>query len=514
MTKCSLFCGVRADLPAPGFKTKSRGRIRYRPLPFGMRLTSWIIISIQLLIPCQSRLLAVTPPAPEPAPATAHNQNLETEKRMAPSRTPSQVKPPSLIPNFSENPSDVELFNAHVFGLPLVLVGGQTSSDENKALARTIVGFVRRTNYENVETLTTFLDQHPNSPWRASLLFNLGKIYRSNGYISHALACWESVWELVKAQNSDSANTVANATLGELAELYGRLGRADAVEKILSEADARSVSGQAAAKLYAVRQGLWIMRNHPEKGFMCGPFALPSVLTAMGEKEVFPSVLENACSTTNGTSLAQLKRWADQMNMHMQMAKREIGAEIPLPAVVNWKAGHFAALIKKEGGRYLMKDPIFEQEIWMSKAALDSECSGYFLVPNDELPAGWRPVSFAEAENVWGKGPAFTAPLFNQGPMTPHTCPIDQGPNASVGTGSDGGDPDDWATDEGMASYRINALLASLEVSDTPLAYTPPRGAGVHFSISYDQFEINLLSGISNVANLLARILITIICPT
>jgi len=44
----------------------------------------------------------------------------------------------------------------------------------------------------------------------------------------------------------------------------------------------------------------------------------------------------------------------------MQMAKREHDAELVFPAVVHWKSEHYAALLEREGERYLIEDLTFE----------------------------------------------------------------------------------------------------------------------------------------------------------
>jgi hypothetical protein len=61
-----------------------------------------------------------------------------------------------------------------------------------------------------------------------------------------------------------------------------------------------------------------------------------------------------------------------------------------MPAVVNWKVGHYAALIAEENGLYHLQDPTFGNDTWTSRRALEAESSGYFLVPAGKLPKGWR----------------------------------------------------------------------------------------------------------------------------
>ena len=485
MTKVFLFGSAEAGLSIAELKQQARraARLRCRPLPLGLKWTSWIVLFTQLLTPYYGQLFAATVPTAQATPPAFQPENREMEPKLTPNRTMPQVKPPSLTPEFSASPSDTEFFHAHLFSLPLMPLGAKTSVEENRTLAQALLVFAKRSNHDDASAIKSFLDENPHSAWRASLLYNLGKMYRSTGYISRSIDTWEQVWALVKSDPSDGAKIIGEAAVGELAELYGRLGRAESAEKLLADLAGRDISGPPAGKLFAARQGLWVMKHQPEKGFMCGPYALSSVLAARGEKDIFPPVLQKTRSTTNGTSLAQLKHWSDEMGMHMQMGRRLPGSEILVPAVVNWKAGHFAALVKKEGNRVLMKDPIFEQELWMSEQALDDECSGYFLVPEGKLPAGWEGVGLEEARGVWGKGAAHTGSLNFQRPNDTKVKPC---PTSAPG----------------MAQYNINAMLASLTVFDTPVGYQPPRGPRINFTITYDQFDVSSFGTTPTVGNM------------
>ena len=86
------------------------------------------------------------------------------------------------------------------------------------------------------------------------------------------------------------------------------------------------------------------------------------------------------------------------------MARRDRGAAFIVPAVVHWKVGHYAALLRQEGDRYLLQDPTFRNDVWATKEALEAETSGYFLVPAGKLGAGWNPVEAGIGDTVWGKG--------------------------------------------------------------------------------------------------------------
>jgi len=72
----------------------------------------------------------------------------------------------------------------------------------------------------------------------------------------------------------------------------------------------------------------------------------------------------------------------------MTMAKRTPGAEVIVPALVHWKVGHFAALVAKQNDKYLMKDPTFGDELWLTQEAIDEEATGLLPVPHASV-AGW-----------------------------------------------------------------------------------------------------------------------------
>jgi len=79
-------------------------------------------------------------------------------------------------------------------------------------------------------------------------------------------------------------------------------------------------------------------------------------------------------------------------------------ASIITPEVMHFNLGHFAALVRHEEDKYLLEDPTFTRDVWVTKEKLDGETSGYFLVPAGELSDGWRAVDSTEARSVCGKG--------------------------------------------------------------------------------------------------------------
>src|SRR5437868_6774644 len=95
---------------------------------------------------------------------------------------------------------------------------------------------------------------------------------------------------------------------------------------------------------------------------------------------------------------------------------------------------------------------------------------GTFLSPTAKLPKGWQHVATEEAKQVWGMG--------------------NTGDHDSTGTKG----IDDKAKPEcpkvGMAQYNFHTQVVSLNIMDTPMGYSPPRGPDMHFTVTYNQREM------------------------
>ncbi len=378
---------------------------------------------------------------------------------------------------FSPTPTDAELFAARVFEEPLVpiVTDMQTNATEtmleSASLTRALRVYRNQTDPQDVAPLIAFLQQYPQSRWRASLLLNLRLLYRHSGYITRALAAFEESWALAKKQTLAYPAAIADRAVTELADLNSRLGRMDRLQTLFAEIGTREVRGSAGEKLLGAKEGLATMTSDPGIAFLCGPLALNRVRAIALNDPTASPVLAAARSTQRGTSLTQLMHWSEQAGLQQRMVKRATGSVIPVPAVMHWKVGHFAALVEQSdvGGeiRYRVQDPTFGDDVWVRQAALDEEASGYFLIFG-VLPKDWTMVSETEGNTVWGKG--YTT----------------------------GGDPDAYGHGDlvgracgdgrmGMATYDFHALLAGLHVEDTPVGYTPAYGPTAYFTLSYNQ---------------------------
>lgn len=410
----------------------------------------------------------------------AYAETENVQPRTVIRRAPVQ-EPRSILPHFSSPPTGDEFFSVQVLPVALVPVGSPTA-EENLALAAALTAYVQRTNSEDQSILSGFLEKYPNSAWNPALLVNLGILWRQNGYFSRAKDAWAKAWSSSKEASEHKAKALADRAVGELSQFYAWIGAYDKLEPLFAEVGDRKLIGNAAEMLASSRDGLVVMNNIPDSGFLCGPYALQQILASY-QPGARSSVLVDAKSTRQGVSLTQLKLLADAAGMHLQIAKRTSG-EFILNSVIHWKLNHYGALLKEENGRYLVRDATFSrlygQQMWISKAALEEESDGYFLVPEGLLPSGWEKCSVEEGKNIWGKG----APTAKDPDSHCKTCPP-----GSV---------------RAMAGYQMTLMLAGLYITDIPLFYEPPVGPAVEFSIAYNQRD-SFLDAVPNYSNLGAQ---------
>ena len=363
-----------------------------------------------------------------------------------------------------------DISNARIFDEPLVPLGS-TVERENQVLASALQKFIVRKSNDDASALEQFIKGHSKSPWNASLLCNLGLLYYHTGYFSKALSAWEESWQLSKNQSDPYGKSIGDRSLGELAKMNARLGRIERLETLMKEIEGRNIQGPATAKVQGAREGLWLMNNLPEEAFRCGPLALDRILEFKKPHARISEKILNSKSTRKGISLWNVYQISKEAGLNLRIAKRRTGSELLVPAVVNWKVGHYAAIVERADGLYHVQDPTFGDDLWISQKALELESSGYFLVQNQNLPAGWTPVEQNEAEKVWGKGSTSSSDPGG-------TKPSD---NKSGGDGCG----------KGMPTYAFHTMLVSLNIVDVPLGYTPPRGPAVDFRITYNQGEAN-----------------------
>jgi len=377
--------------------------------------------------------------------------------------------PAEKRPHFAKPPEDAELRKVPLFLEPLAPMEQPSVEGENKALARALEAFSARTIKGDTSTLEKFVETFPKSRWNAALFLNMGLYQYNSGAFSQALHSFEKAWELSKSAKNRPATFIRDRAAAEAGRMNARLGNRAWLDKFLPETEGMDISGTAGEILTNTREATFIMHNSPEKGFMCGPYALLNILPQDIPADVREAI-RRPQSTDQGTSLALVLNLSKKTGQEYQAAYREPGAETIVPCVVHWSVGHFAALVSKKEGGVISRDPTFGDEILISNSVLDREASGYFLVPAGPLPSGWRKVGAEEAATIWGKG-------------VTNGKDEDETRNCSEKSKSDG-------CSTPMASYNIHAMLVSLTISDTPVRYTPAYGPPVTFKVTYNQRDV------------------------
>jgi YD repeat-containing protein len=450
--------------------------MKLKPCPLPLRVLSWLLVVVltgQSTIPIGSFAWAASVPesgsAAGVAPVRTDGSARLGVHKVKVKRLAAAPGPVSPAPRFSADPTQAEIFRAHVFEHPLVPVG-IIAAGENKILADVLDRYVRRANPDDHSLLLDFLTQHPNSAWKPALLLNLGIILRQSGYFSRAVAAWQQAWHLTKNERNLKARALADTILGELVQLHAWMGRTEQLSPLLTEIAKREILGGAKEIIFSARQARWAADNSPEDAYKCGPLALRQILS-LTQTNADVHRLFYARSTKQGFSLHRLKQLADEAGLNYQMARRKPGSPIPANSVIHWKFDHYGVITEDKDGKYLVRDTAFAQlygpQIAISSEALEEEADGYFLVPKGRLPGGWTPVMAEEAQKVFGRGPV-------------------PAPNRDATT------RDDYKTCQNSPSHSMavasaHLCVVSLNIVDTPLWYTPARGPAVEFTATYIQ---------------------------
>lgn len=416
-------------------------------------------------------------PTPSRSLSLADNWTPPSPTRTRPARLKSRVKPSHqygvATPLISSMPSDDDFRALPLFVEQLRPVPGSSSDAETRELASALA---TKDSLDDraIDGVLRFLELHPKSRWAASLHLNVGSISYVTGYFQDALDHWNAAWEIAKDGEDDASQQLANQALANYAKMNARIGRMAELEAIAAQAERRNFMGDARVKMTSALEGLWTMRNRPGLAFRCGPYALLNIAQQLDPNVSKKSAafLRGIKSPRTGFSLSQVRAMSSELGITVQMAKREPGASVILPAVVHLKLDHFGALVRAHEGKFLLKDPTFGNETWITREALDRESSGYFIVPAGDLAAGWVPVSDAEGSQVFGKG---------------HSGNID---DKNTGGGDDQVPGDKCKKPNlAMATYTFHVLATSLHVTDTPVGYATAAGPDVRVEVSYNQRE-------------------------
>ncbi len=373
------------------------------------------------------------------------------------------------------------------FEEPLV-PSAATSDAENAALLRALEAYRVQAAKDDFAPLTAFLTAYPKSAWRIALLADMGLLDYHYGYFSRAIDTWQAAWDAGRNNTDPRVKALVDRVAGELLRMHARLGHADDIERLIADIGDRKLTGQATEELAGAREGLYVFRHNPGIGYLCGPMALKNLLLALGRPEEQVRFLDDYRSGPHGVSLEEVAALATKAKLDFELVHRTADQPIPIPSVIHWKVSHFAAIIGERNGRYHIKDPTFGHDLWVTRGALDSEGSGYFLALGKPKASPWRLVASDEASHVRGMGNVGDTDPDDDTPEDPD-CDCGDGSDASGISGPS--EADSGEASAGMTRYTFKEMLNSLQLQDTPVGYTPPKGPAVPVTITYNQREAN-----------------------
>jgi RHS repeat-associated protein len=365
---------------------------------------------------------------------------------------------------------------------------GATTAAENAALVAALQNYAAQPAKDDFSVFTSFLQAYPKSGWRVALRADIGLLDYQYGYFSRAIDSWHEAWEAGKDDRDPQVKALVDRVAGELLRMHARLGHADDIDALLLEIGDRSLTGQATEDLKGAKQGLWMMRHDPGVSYLCGPMALKNLLLAMGRPASDVDFLNEYRSGPHGVSLAEVATLAARAKLDFRLVHREAGQPIPIPSVVHWKVSHFAAIVGQSNGRYHVKDPTFGRDLWVARGALDTETSGYYLVPGKQNMSAWRVVDGGEASQVRGMG--YTSSQ-DPNPVTIYAprCRPCGGASRASGSSAIFEDVVGARDHAGMTQYSFVEMVQSLQLQDSPVGYAPPKGPPVPVTITYNQRE-------------------------
>ena len=160
-----------------------------------------------------------------------------------PNRALPKFTPPKTTLEFSANPTAEEITRARVLQEPLVPIAGEPGADENATLASALIDYGKRSGPDDFASLTGFLKQYPESPWRGTLLTSLGFEYYNTAHYSLALEAWSNALEGAGEANTTEGRVVMARAEEELALLYARLGRMTELQTLLKSSGADVAPG-------------------------------------------------------------------------------------------------------------------------------------------------------------------------------------------------------------------------------------------------------------------------------
>ena len=436
-------------------------------------------------------------------PAIVHSKSARPNR-------PTPVTPPDMNPLLPAQPSAEHLHHHRALSVPLVSRAGADAGDSGRgAMAATLNAYAASADqptHQRLPHLMSFLAGNPKSPYAATLWLEVATRADASGDFKTALKASRSAWDLSKSATPAGADqdtvALAERALARLALLQVRTGQKAALQALLAEVAARPPHSISGAALGEAKVALAWWSTDPVAGALCGITAYDCVAEKIGAPslEKYPTTLwgdsiEEQAEQKRaegelvqlGLSAAQLLGRISKTGGQFRLVRRTQGTAIPIPSVAHLvfgsdvDGGHYSALVDKDGNRTRVEDAHLRFQTWMEDTVLNSQLSGYFLVPQDAVLGD----TFVNATNEQAKT------VFGR-----VSCPNGREPEDDCEKGGCGC---------GMAVYSISQFLPGVRLFDQPVTYTPAYGPGVGFGLNYRQVRIHsdsVLDDVSSMSNL------------
>lgn len=422
-------------------------------------------------------------------------------------------KPPPL----PDNPSDDEIGQVRLFPQRVVpvepappsgfarLLNGITGKkpaappNDNPRLSAALRKVQESTDRNDHSALQEFVKANPQSRWTPALRFESARRQFAAGFFVRAITEWDALWDEFKNRLDAGSVAVADEVLSCLIDANMGLSKADRLTTLIGEEESRPGNGVLDAKVTRAKQAVWLLKHKGSQNVMCGPVALYSILNSKGRPFV-PIRLDTITADyiATGISLSQIKGYSDQFNMGLTMARKAPGTSIPVPAVVHLATGHYSSILAASDGKYLLMDRPMQFQGWVTLEAIEALSSGYFLIPADQLAAGWQALSKEEGNQIFGRDGlhgqqplalSVTADSVAIGGNTPQLLRSTTPDGWAIGNGGGANSGGEKRSCGGMARYTFHPQVASVRIQDSPVGYSPPVGPSVFFSVAYNDLD-------------------------
>jgi len=444
-----------------------------------------------------------------------------------------------------------------VLETPLV-AWGTPAIGETVSVARAIETYRAAGGELQTAALEQFAAAHPHSVYAVSLWLDIGLAHEHEGDYAGAITALDKSLAAAgpaKKLGYSRTEAVVDQTLAELLRLQTGLGHPREVAALLADPRVTADGGVLTGPAMVARRSLWEMQHDPQHAYLCGVVALARMVAAENPKLPASRQFSAVTSRPDGLSLAELQRIAAAAHAPVRAVHVAAGAPIPVPSVMNWKLGHYVAILAARPGGYLVSDPSLGDKT-MSRAVLEANGSGFFLIPaggqsTDQKP-GWRLASAEEGEKIRGggytSGPDGSRTGCNCGDNGGDDAGDDGSDDGDEGAGDGGGGGDVGASGDagagdatttgaaeasgdaggggggdqsqmmdpsedntftggggsfgaaespagftgGMPHYSFDLMTASVRIDDNPVGYHPPVGPDGEFQLSYNERDSSL----------------------